>query len=633
MIAQWKVWIFSVGCLCLTTALLLRVADVQLWRGSSFRVLADDNRFYTLKTDPERGVLLDRFGEPLVWNSRRYYQVENPQALHSQLTAITREQALQQMATSSATIINKIERLYRYPLSLSHVVGYVTGVTADDLTENSQFEVNDQKGKMGLEAQFDSQLRGKKGQDLFEINALGQRQKKVSSIPAIPGENVKTTLDPYLSEVALSALGDEMGAVIVLDASTGQALAVVSNPSFDANILTKTAANPIDETSRQQAVQSLLSDPRQLFFNRALNGQYPPGSTFKIITALAGLETQKIDANTTVTDEGVLKVGIYEYGNWLYRQYGRTEGVISLIRAIARSNDIYFYKTAEWVGPDQLALMSRLFGLGEKTGIGVEPEASGLVPDPEWKQRRIGEQWYLGDTYHIGIGQGDLLVSPIQLAQVVQAVANHGTLCRPRLLANDRQDCRELSLKDENIELVLRGMLDACSPSGTAFPFFPYNQTRRLEGAAAEEDLGRGAVACKTGTAEFGASDSQGHKQTHGWFVAIKEFQPSSFAPANSPVTTDPLEAATATLSASPTPLTTVVKPDLQQLRQAWVEKVQQQGMPQRLVFVSLVESSEVNPFQEGSTNASPVVRKMIDWMEGQPPLQEMQPPPDTPVE
>jgi len=628
MTQRWKLPIFVTFSLCITVSLLMRVADVQLWRGSSFRVLADDNRFYTLKTDPERGVLLDRFNEPLVWNSRRYYHVDNPTALHSQLTAISRDQALQEMATGSGSIVNKIERLYRYPLSLSHLVGYVTGVTADDLSENSNYDVNDQKGKLGLEAKFDTQLRGRKGQDLFEINALGQRQKKVSSVPSIAGENIKTSLDPYLSEVALSSLGQNAGAVIVLDARTGQALAVVSSPSYDGNILTKTAANPVDETARQQAIQSLLSDPRQLFFNRALSGQYPPGSVFKIVTALAGLEAEKIDASTSVTDEGVLRVGIYEYGNWLFRQYGQTEGAISLLRAISRSNDIYFYKAAEWVGPEQLAIMARLFGLGEKTGIGVESESWGLVPDPEWKEHRIGEQWYLGDTYHMGIGQGNLLVSPIQVAQMVQAVANTGTLCPPTLLSNDKQNCRELSLQAENIDLVLRGMLDACSAGGTAYPFFPYNKTRRQEGAATEDDLLRGAVACKTGTAEFGASDTQGYKKTHGWFVAIKEFNPETFASAGSLVQSD--SDLTATDSASPE---VVAGPDLQQLRQAWIERVQKQGLPQRLVFVSLVESSEANQFQEGSTDASPVIKRMIDWMEGQETLQIEQPSAGIPAE
>jgi penicillin-binding protein 2 len=592
--------------LSIATLLIVRAFDLQFSRGGVFRAQADDNRFFTLPVAAERGVLLDRYGQPLVRNARRYYRVINPTALHYTVEPITREVALAEMATQSGSVVSQPERTYPFGEALSHIVGYIGAVTADDLVDNPSLGITDSIGKLGLELVFDRQLRGLGGREQYEINALGQRQKRVSLEPAQPGQNVPTTLDPYLSEVAYRALGSQTGVVGILDAESGEVLALVSAPTFNPNLLTRVSQDPDQERQRQGAVQTLFQDPRQLFFNRAINGQYPPGSVFKLITALAGLENEKIDLATTVVDEGVLKVGEYEYGNWYFRQYGQTEGTLGLIRAIARSNDIFFYKVAEWVGPEHLATMARTFGLGQVTGIGLTPEAKGLVPDPIWKELQLGERWFLGNTYHYGIGQGDVLVSPVQIAQMVQALAHHGTLCQPTLVKTGKKQCRELGLHEENISSVLTGMLDACSPGGTAFPFFPHNADRR-GGATPYEDLAKGAVACKTGTAEFGgAVNAQGHRKTHGWFVAIKEVHADQIISDELPAEWS-LPVATGSATAM----------SAQQLRQAWVAQLKERGFPQRLVFVSFVESSEEVPFKEGSRDAAPLIQKMIEWMEG----------------
>jgi penicillin-binding protein 2 len=593
-----RFYLFLAVAVCLPTLLVSRIVDIQVLRGMSFRVLADENRFFTLPIDADRGVILDRYQEPLVHNTRRYFQVLNPDALHHKLQPVPREEALKIEATQSAMVINQQVRNYRFPLALAHLLGYVGEVTADDLSKNKQLKPSDRVGKLGLELIFDQVLRGMKGWERYEINALAQRQKIVETHPAVTGQNLQTTIDPYLSQVALEALGKERGAVVILDADTGNVLSLVSSPSFDPNALTKVVDNPALEAERQQRVKEMLADPSQLFFNRAVNGQYPPGSIFKLVTALAGFETGKIDTSTTVVDEGVLKVGEYQYGNWYYRQYGRTEGVVNITRALARSNDIYFYKVAEWVGPDAIASMARLFGLGEPTGIGLVPESKGLVPDPAWKESTIGERWYLGNTYHYGIGQGDVLVSPVQMAQLVQSIANKGTLCPPRILHATTTQCRELSIEEEHVEEVLKGMLEACSSGGTGFPFFAYNEAHRREGNSVMQDLQQGAVACKTGTAEFGGADAQGHRNTHGWFVAVKDFNQKNLG--ENSVSIEGSE--TATSSAS--------------LHQAWVERINKQPLPTHLVFVALVESSEEKPFKEGSADAGPVVKQIIDWME-----------------
>ncbi len=604
MIAVRRLILFVGLAVALGAVLMARIVDIQIWRGDKFRVLANDNRLYTLPVEAERGVLLDRYGEPLVWNSRRYYRVLNPTELHSQLQLISSDEALAEMATQSGSVETHSERMYRYPLALSHVLGYVGLVTADDLVEDNRLKIRDQKGKLGLELLFDQLLRGRPGQTEYEIDAMGRRQKKVSEVLPQTGQNVTTTLDPYLSQMAHQALGNQVGSVIVMDAATAEVLALVNTPAFDPNILTRTASNPSEAQTRQQLISALFADPRQLFFNRAISGQYPPGSIFKLVTALAALSSGKIDEQTTVVDEGTLKVGEYEYGNWYFRQYGRTEGPLQLVKAIARSNDIYFYKAAEAIGPDVLATMARVFGLGQPTNIGLKPEAAGLVPDPAWKELRTGERWFLGNTYHYGIGQGDVLVSPIQMAQVIQSLAHQGSRCQPKLVPSKTQDCHELSFKEEQLALVLRGMLDACSPGGTGFSFFADNATRR-GGATPQEDLAKGAVACKTGTAEFGGANEQGHRRTHGWFVAIREFNKEE------------LLATVATTSAVVESPAQPVASSSAELHQKWITSIKEHGFPQRLVFLALVESDEAKPFKEGSSDAGPVIKQLVDWMYG----------------
>lgn len=595
--------LFLAAGACLFTLLLGRAIDVQVLRGADFRLRADDNRFFTLPITAERGVFLDRYGQPLVWNTRTYYRVTDPDSIQVNKQVLSRDEALQLMATQSASVVTAHERLYRFPEALAHIMGYTGPVTAEDLQRDRTIALTDQIGKLGLEFSQNRLLRGTDGKETYEVNALGKRQKKIDNTAPISGQSLQTTLDPYLSEVAYRALGNKKGSVVILDADTGQVLTLVSSPSYNPNLLTHTQSTVEAEAERRRAVQALFTDPRQLFFNRAVGGSYPPGSVFKIVTALAGLESGKIDAETTVEDEGVLKVGIYEYGNWFFRQYGRVEGTISLVRAIARSNDIYFYKAAELMGPDTLAQMASMMGFGKTTTIEVTAQAKGLVPTPQWKEETIGERWFLGNTYHYGIGQGDTLVSPIQVAQMTQVVANEGTLCPPSLLASGKNSCWEVGIKPENLQLVLQGMLDACSAGGTAFPFFPYNTIHRVEGATPDEDLQRGAVACKTGTAEFGAADELDRRRTHGWFTATLGFDPSLVA-------LDPVT------EAAPIPSGVITKDvSLASLRHGWLELVTQKPLPRRLVLVAMVESDEEAPFKEGSRDAAPVVKQIVDWM------------------
>ncbi len=615
---SFKLFLFSLVWVGIFTVLFLRIMQLQVAQGSEYVKKAEDNRFYTQRLPALRGVILDRFGDPLVWNVQKFFHVENPGALYVKTEPIDRDEALQLMATNSASVNTETQRFYRFPQSLAHVLGYVGSVTAEDLERDPTARVGQQLGKAGLELNYEKQLRGQDGQTIYEIDALGHKLRQVDRVEPTLGKNLQTSIDPYITEVAAQALAGKRGAVVMTDASTGQVIALTSAPNYDSNILSQTESDPQKETERKAKVQTFFTDPQQLFFDRAISGAYPPGSVFKLIVGLAGLEANSFTADTQVDDEGVIKLGDFVFGNWYYRQYGRVEGMINLARAIARSNDIYFYKAAEWTGPDNIAIMSRLLGLGSKTGIDLPAETRGLVPDPAWKQKVKNEKWFLGDTYHMGIGQGDLLTSPIQLAQMTQALANQGQLCQVSIVNQDKRQCRQAVANLDHLKLVLSGMVGVCSTGGTAYPFFPYNAKYLSPDVTdANQQMDNGAVACKTGTAEFGAQDSRGYRKTHGWFTAavtLPNFQQDFQNGLNATVSAS-LASQTATASAM-THFQSEEQDTQQELWVKWRDKVQKNGFPKEVTITVLVESDEVNPYREGSIDGAPIAKKIVDWME-----------------
>jgi penicillin-binding protein 2 len=287
-----------------------------------------------------------------------------------------------------------------------------------------------------------------------------------------------------------SALGGKKGSAVAIDMQ-GKVLGLVSSPAYDPS-----------------HIEDYLSDKDKLYFlNRAIAATYPPGSVFKLVTGIAGLSEDKIDRDTQFEDTGEIKVGIYRYGNWYFDQYGRTEGSISLTRALARSNDIYFYKVGEEVGVDKIVYWARKFGLGQKTGIELPGEAAGLVPDRLWKERATGEKWFLGNTYHSHRTRRSAR-DPLQVARMALTAVS-GRVCQVSLLKDSVVKCPDLGLKTEDLELIREGMKGACGPGGTAFPFFEFAPW----------------VACKTGTAQHSGQnandpkDVAGNVLPHAWIV------------------------------------------------------------------------------------------------------------------
>jgi penicillin-binding protein 2 len=445
----------------LTMALIVgRLIFLQVIEADYYRVLADENRVKLEIIPANRGVIYDRHGEVLVRNAPD-------------------------------------KREYVLGAAASHVLGYVGQVSEEEWQDclqkaNCNYLFSEVIGKLGLEKYYDEVLRGEAGSLIFEQDAQGSKIREIGRTEPVAGQSLTTTLDSSLQKKAYQLMEGKKGALIATTPN-GEVLALVSSPGFDPN-----------------NVVEYLTDPDLPLFDRAIGGEYPPGSTYKVITATAALEEGKIKADTLIEDTGELRVGIYRYGNWYFDQYGQKEGYLNLVRALARSNDIFFYKLGEFLGIKHLADWSRFFGLGQVTGIDLLGESNGLMPDDDWKLNYFNQRWFLGDTYITAIGQGNILTTPLQVNQMMAVMATNGLLCRPHLTKID-PDCRSLNIAKENLDLIKEGLKQVTQTGGTAFPFFDF----AVNGQAIE-------VAGKTGTAEFGLqTENEDADDTHAWFTVF----------------------------------------------------------------------------------------------------------------
>ena len=427
------------------------LVNAQIFAGAYYRRLAQGNRLKEIILPAPRGIIFDKKGVTLVANTP-IFEFDNQEISKDQ--AISLEAVGQKVAVIS-------KREYLFGSLLAHVLGYVN---------------SDGVGQNGLESFYENLLKGKNGKELVETDAMGEKLRVLSAVPAVAGKNLNLALDLDLQKAASLAMenlpaGRQVkGAVVVSNPKTGEILALYSSPSFDPN-----------------NVASYLESPDQPLFNRAISGAYPPGSTFKLITAAAGLETGAITKNTLIEDTGVITIGEYKFPNWKWLRGGGVDGWINVVTALAKSNDLFFYRVGEKTGIDNLILWAKKMGLGSVLGIDLPGEASGNVTKKE--------DWYLGDTYHWAIGQGDLLTTPLQVNAWTNVVASGGFLCQPHLsnLSHLSNLCKKTGLKPETTAVIKQGMVEACSPGGTAYPLFNFQvSTSNIQ------------LACKTGTAEFG---------------------------------------------------------------------------------------------------------------------------------
>jgi len=329
--------------------------------------------------------------------------------------------------------------------------------------------------------------------------------KTITVQPPKDGKPIQLAFDSVLQEKAYELIKTKNAVVVALKPKTGEVLILTSSPSFD----------PQDfEDANTSSIRKYFSDPSKPMFNRATEGVYPPGSLFKLTVASGALEEKKITEKTLFEDTGTIKAGPLTFGNWYFLQYGKTEGMVDIVKAIRRSNDIFFYRTGGLLGPEDLKKWAEIFGYGKQTGIGFE-EAEGTIPSPFWKEETLKDQWYTGDMYNFSIGQGYLLTTPLQVALASSVFANDGSLCVPQLLkVNDeiKPQCKKLPLSDKTIALIKRGMEEACSPGGTGWPLFDFS----VSSTSAKIQ-----TACKTGTAESHSVSGI----PHAWFTV---YAPSS---------------------------------------------------------------------------------------------------------
>lgn len=559
--------VLVVMCFCI---LLGRLVHLQIMQGSNYRALADGNRLRERIVLAPRGFITDAFGNKLAQNTVSFRLVAIPldlpkdgldvevanlasmmglqpadiQAIIAKadrrsfepvtiVQDITKEQSILFATRSTEFIGFQVNttpiREYIDPEMFSHVLGYAGLISDDELKENAtqKYSQSDYIGKTGIELQYESWLRGKNGFDQIEVDASGKVIKTLGTVDPVAGNTVELSIDKELQEKLYAELSSKgtKGAAIAMDSKTGHVLALVSTPGYNNNLF----AHGI----KQDEYQALLGDKNLPLFNRAISGTYPPGSTIKLVGALAALQEGVVTENTVITDKGVLVIPNQYDSRISYNFYGWKRGglgAMTVRSAIAESSDIYFYIASgghpsspiKGLGAERLAEYYRRFGMGSTTGIDLHGEKPGVVADPSWKASFYKNdpllgKWYLGDTYHIGIGQGDMLVTPLQVAMWTATIANNGLGMKPQLLQKViTQDGKTITeakpepfihagVSEKNMRIVQEGMRQTVlSGSGRALASLPMS------------------AAGKTGTSQFDGSDPS---RTHAWFTSYAPFE------------------------------------------------------------------------------------------------------------
>ncbi|RKZ31837.1 penicillin-binding protein 2 [bacterium] len=542
---------FSVGVLFLI--LFGNIFRLQVVKGSYYYRLSESNRIRIVPKRAARGQILDRRGRILVDNKPTYtisvlpFEFKPTQEVVARLEKlldITKQDIeknlkrggiapyspvpikrqvdfetvsyLEEHLLDFPGVIYEVEpvRIYPYHSHAAHTIGYIGEINIPELRAlyKKGYKAGDFVGKLGVEKAFDWYLRGKDGADYLEVRVTGEVVGPVEgrpNVPAIPGAQIVTTIDLDLQAYAETLMaGIGTGVFIAMDPGNGEILAMVSRPGFDLGLFTETITD---------SIWQLLNDPEtHPLLNRATQGTYPPASIFKLVTAHGAVDEGIANANTCLEPcRGSIWYGDRWFNCWNRRGHGN----INLIQAIAQSCDVYFYQLALYLGLDKWSELAKESGFGKPTGIDITPEASGFIPDRDYYNRRYGGRrgWGAGVLLNLCIGQGEVLVTPIQLAQYICAVANGGTIYRPKVVREIRPPMdRPLVVKDE-----ITGRIPA-SPEAIRI-------VKEGMVAAVNEPLGTGiwaylpdiVIAGKTGTAQ------NPHGENHAWFVC--------FAPADNP--------------------------------------------------------------------------------------------------
>ena len=562
-----KLNIIIILVLLVMSIMVGRIFYLQIIKGSYYKEVAEGNRIRVETTKAARGLIYDRNGNLLVKNIPNFTltitkgdlpEEENEQEeifnSLSQVLEIDKQEIKNKVEESSLwkeTVIadyisyeqgleliilsSKLPgvncravaiREYIEPEILSHVVGYLGRINEQELEEyqDQDYLSNDYIGKSSLESFYEKILKGKDGKKQIEVNSQGQEIKIIAEEQTQAGDNLYLSLDLDLQKKAYAAMekyiklrNSKSGTLIALDPRDGSVLALVSWPGFD--------SNEFVQGIKYEDYQQLLEDESNPLFNKAISGEYPSGSTFKPVVAAAALQEKVVNEGTTVNSTGGIEINQWYFPDWKEGGHGTS----NLIKALAESVNTYFYIAGGGVynletneiegglGINRINKYARLFGLNQKTGIDLSGERAGFLPTKEWKEEFKQEVWYIGDTYHVAIGQGDILVTPLQVANFTTVIANGGTLYKPHLLNKktnpDNEETDQVIpqilnsgfMSKYNIEIVQTGMRDAVI----------YGSAKALNSLPV-------AVAAKTGTAQH-----SGEGENHSWLT--------SFAPYNSP--------------------------------------------------------------------------------------------------
>lgn len=552
-------WWLSLVVFC---GLAMRVGYLNVIKGAEYQQVAERNSLRELVIPAPRGIIYDRFGKQLVSNTPSLDAILTPvdvpqdmlkQGEMKQLLSTTfvlepgvlddifskldrkslqpllikekvsQEEMLLFLGRSQdlpgVRLYNTTKRSYMDSLIFSHLMGYEGKIQKGELLQHPEYLLTDSIGKQGIEKSYEPFLRGVHGSKQAEVDALGHVKKELGTIQPTPGSDLILNIDADLQKKIFDSLQTlleknnlKQAAAIAIDPQNGAVRALVSLPSFDNNLFA--------EGISSKDYQALIQNPALPLFNRAVSGEYPPGSTIKPVVAAAALAEGVVTPTTVINGlGGVLQIGNFSFHDWT------VHGQSSIRQAIAQSNDIFFYTIGggyggiQGLGMERMKKYENLFGYGNKTGIDLPGEADGFIPDPAWKLGTIGERWYIGDDYHAAIGQGFVTATPLQVLNAVAAVANGGTLYAPRVVSQIRsvdgkvtpvatEIIRNNFMSPDILRVVREGMRETVT-GGTAQPL----QTLPV------------MVAGKTGTAQFGSD-----KKTHGWFVSFAPYDHPTLA-------------------------------------------------------------------------------------------------------
>ena len=478
--------------------IVARLYFLQVKEADKYKMMSDENRISTRFLVPPRGLIFDRNGEIIAKNEQDFQALmvaeQTPDIAETlktfkQIVPLTEgeEQKIRKDLKNKRRFIpiklkdnlswnevskillhapdlpgveinEGLSRYYPYADIYAHVLGYVGPVSDKDKKDNPLYMVPGFKiGKSGLERYFDYKLQGKGGTIKLEVNAYGRVMNEIERNSGEEGQSLTLTLDARLQRAAYDAFGEESGAAVVLNVRTGEILALVSTPSFDPNLFT----NGIS----YKHWNALLKNERTPLVNKAVSGQYSPGSTFKVVVALAALEAGVIDLNTRFNCSGGLDVGNIRFHCWRHSGHGS----LNVVEALKHSCDIFFYETAMKLGIDKIHDMAVKLGMGNVLEVGLDNEKAGIIPTKAWKKARFGTSWTQGDAANSGIGQGYVLVTPLQLATMLARVVNGGYAVQPTFIKPTEKELskiKRLDISTKNIEIVKRGMFEVVNGTG-----------------------------------------------------------------------------------------------------------------------------------------------------------------------